>query len=81
MHGGIGAAIERCALMATQMECPMRGTAWIGLLTMDQQMFNRHIQIKWVDEQQGSYVIGPSHIKPSDFAKVGYIDVSKMRSS
>ncbi|CAG8961055.1 hypothetical protein HYFRA_00002597 [Hymenoscyphus fraxineus] len=78
LKGGIGAAVERCAVMATKMEGSMRGTAWIGLLTMDQQMFNREIQMKWVAEQQGSYVIGPSQIKPYDFACAGYIDCAAL---
>ena len=76
--GGIKDAIERTAKMAVTHEGRMRGSAWIGMLTMDQQAFNRDIQMKWVAEGQGSFVVGPSEIPPMDFAKAGYIDCAAL---
>lgn len=61
----------------------MRGAAWIGLLTMDQQLFNRHKQLEWVKEGKGSFVKGwvglpREGISPEDFAIAGYVDCAAL---
>jgi len=78
MKGGIGHAIKHTAEMAVQTDGKMRGAAWIGLLTMDQQCFDRSIQMKWVQEGQGSFVLGPDDVDPEEFGIAGYVDCAAL---
>jgi len=53
-------AIHRSALTATKQDGRMRGVAWLGMLTMDQQMYNRSVQERWVAEGKGILASFPS---------------------
>ncbi|KAJ0425152.1 hypothetical protein BJY00DRAFT_308479 [Aspergillus carlsbadensis] len=77
--GGIGDAIRRTARVAAGMgDARMRGLGWCGLLTVDQQLFTREMQVKWVREGKGSRLIGPSNISPADFAIACYSDCAAL---
>ncbi|PVH79034.1 hypothetical protein DL98DRAFT_493527 [Cadophora sp. DSE1049] len=74
MKGGIEHVAVRTAKMAAANEGKLRGAGWAGLMVMDQQMFNRDIQMRWAKDGKGSFVIGPGEISPYDFAVAGYVD-------
>lgn len=81
LPGGLTAAIDRTAKMAVGYEGRMRGSAWIGMMTMDQQTYNRETQLKWVAEGRGSFINGPeqiSGITPGEFAAAGYVDCAAL---
>jgi len=78
LGGGIRNILERTAKMATAHEGRLRGSAWIGMLTMDQQGFNRHIQMQWAAKNKGSFVVGPLQVSPGDFAIAGYVDCAAL---
>jgi hypothetical protein len=44
--GGIANAINRTAEDATKVTGRMRGLGWTGLLTMDHQLFTRHMYVR-----------------------------------
>ncbi|KAL2794804.1 hypothetical protein BJX66DRAFT_337594 [Aspergillus keveii] len=77
--GGIGNAIRRTAQVAAGSgDARMRGLGWCGLLTVDQQLFTREMQVKWVREGKGSRLIGPSNIPPADFSIACYSDCAAL---
>ncbi|TVY41615.1 hypothetical protein LSUB1_G002175 [Lachnellula subtilissima] len=78
LGGGIRSILERTANMATVHEGRLRGSAWIGMLTLDQQDFNRHIQMQWAAKNNGRFVVGPLQISPGDFAIAGYVDCAAL---
>ncbi|KAF4629811.1 hypothetical protein G7Y89_g8336 [Cudoniella acicularis] len=67
-------AISKVAVMATETTGPMRGAAWVGMLTVDQQYWNRHKQMQLGAKAKGSFVTRPADISPYDFTAAGYID-------
>ncbi|KAH7416731.1 hypothetical protein BKA64DRAFT_739338 [Cadophora sp. MPI-SDFR-AT-0126] len=78
MKGGIRHAIKYTAEMGIENDHKLRGAAWIGLLTMDRQCFNRSVQMKWVKEGQGNFVLGPDDIDPEEFGIAGYVDCAAL---
>jgi hypothetical protein len=78
MPGGITDAVIRTAKMAVEYQGPMRGAAWVGLLTMDQQLYNRHKQHRWVAEAKGPFTLGPEQISPQQFAQAAYVDCAAL---
>ena len=78
MPKGLKPCIERTAKVAVELEGGMRGAAWIGMVTLDQQLFNRHVQLQWVSQGFGSFVAGPANISPRDFAIAGYVDCAAL---
>ncbi|KUJ17159.1 uncharacterized protein LY89DRAFT_782348 [Mollisia scopiformis] len=70
-------AMERTAKMGAENEA-MRGVAWTGLLTMDQQTYNRQVQYKWVAEGKGCFVTGPSEISPYEYLRAGVADCASL---
>ncbi|KAL4950528.1 hypothetical protein BDW69DRAFT_187280 [Aspergillus filifer] len=76
--GGIGDAIRRTAAGAVAKEGRLRGLGWCGLMTVDQQLYTRHMQVKWVQEGKGSRLVGPANISPQDFAIACYSDCAAL---
>ncbi|KAJ5902901.1 hypothetical protein N7495_003429 [Penicillium taxi] len=78
--GGIMNAINRTAEFSTKVTGRMRGHGWTGLLTLDQQLFTRHMQTEWAREGKGkpSRSLGPDGISPRDFAIAVYADCAAL---
>ena len=71
-------AVNQVARSATQVIGPLRGAAWAGLLTLDQQLFNRSMQMKWVRARQSCFTVGPTQIPAAKFAAAAYIDCAAL---
>jgi len=75
--GGLKDAINRTAELGASGG-PLRGAAWTGLLTMDDQDFNRSVQMGWVKEAKGAFLTGPADIAARDWAIAAYVDCAAL---
>ncbi|KAL2066879.1 hypothetical protein VTL71DRAFT_1303 [Oculimacula yallundae] len=73
-NAGFARSLEEASRNVVKTRSNIQRGAVAALLNSDLQQFTRSIQMGWVKEGTGSYILGPEDVSPDDWVKTNAMD-------
>ncbi|KAG4443420.1 hypothetical protein IFR05_001099 [Cadophora sp. M221] len=73
-HAGFANSLEEASRNVVKAGSNIQGGAMAALLNSDLQHFVRSVQMEWVQEAAGSYILGPKDVSVDEWVKANALD-------